>query len=152
MTGYSGVVVRRISYVDVKAEPELLAAYAAECSIPALGPINPQWQTYARLEEAGLFQAFGAYSDGGMIGFATVLTNVLPHYGVRVAVVESVFVAKAWRKGGAGTKLRKAVAEYALWVDCVAILTSAPAGGQLEAVLGKRNQRTGSLFCEALRA
>lgn len=131
-------------------EPELLDQYAAECSIPTLGPPNPQWEIYYQMEAAGVFQLFAVYADGKMVGFAGVLSTILPHYGVKAATVESLYVLPEFRSKGAGASLLSAIEAHARQVGCKAILYSAPAGGQLEALLGKRHTRTNSVFCKPL--
>jgi GNAT superfamily N-acetyltransferase len=139
------------------AQP-LIAEYAKECSIPAIGPISPQPYMYAAMESAGVMQSFAAYLGGsgghsapGLVGFANVLTPVLPHYGLKVATVETLFVNQQGRKSGAGRELMLALERYAHEQGCVGILYSAPAGGQLERVLSaKKYQRTNSVFYRPL--
>jgi GNAT superfamily N-acetyltransferase len=128
----------------------LLAEYAAECGVPVVGVPDPQWDMYEQMRLAGVMQGVAVYVDGVMAGFAGVLVTVLPHYGVRAATVESLFVAKAYRPKGAGARLLAAIERYAKSAECKAILYSAPAGGQLEALLGKRYARTNSVFCKPL--
>jgi len=144
------IAVAAIAYIDVKDQTALLAEYEAECSIPALGRPEPQWEMYHRMQAAGLMQAFAVYVDDAMVGFASVLVSVLPHYGFCAATVESLFVAAAQRGTGAGTRLMAAVEEYARLAGCKLILYGAPAGGQLEALLGKRYTRTSSMYCKPL--
>jgi GNAT superfamily N-acetyltransferase len=144
------IAVAAIAYIDVKDQTALLAEYAAECSVPAVGQPNPQWEMYERMQAAGLMQAFAVYVDGAMVGFAGVLVTVLPHYGFRAATVESLFVASAHRSSGAGTRLMAAIEKYARTAGCRLILYGAPAGGQLEALLGKRYTRTSSMYCKPL--
>ena len=132
-----------------EAKP-LIAAYAQECSIPAIGEVNPQPETYAAMERAGLMQSFAAY-DGGLVGFANVLTPILPHYGKRVATVETLYVSKEGRKRGIGRELMLAIERYALSLNCAGVLYSSPSGGQLERVLeAKKYLRTNAVFFKKL--
>lgn len=130
----------------------LIAEYAAECSIAAIGEIDPQSDIYTTLENAGVSQSFMVYSDSQEIGFAIVLTPVLPHYGKRVATMESLFVSKDHRSSGAGRILMTAVEDYAKHIGCAGILYSSPAGGQLERVLeaSKGYERTNAVFFRRL--
>lgn len=144
------ITVSGISYAKVINEPELLAEYATECSITLIGTPNPQWETYAAMEAVGLMQVFAAYSDDHMVGFASVLVAVLPHYGVKIATVESLFVSKDQRGTGVGARLMQIIERYATGAGCKAILYSAPADGRLEELLGKRYARTNSVFCKPL--
>lgn len=140
------ITVAWIPYSGVKDHPELLAEYEAECGNPVLGPANPQWEMYERMESAGGMRTIGVYVDSVMVGFATVLVTVLPDYGIKVAAVK-LFVAKAHRDSGAGARLMAVVEEYARAEESIAIFYSAPAGGRLEAVLDKRYARAGSSYC-----
>lgn len=102
------------------------------------------------MDEAGVLTAFCVWVDGTIVGFASILMTTLPHYGAKVATVESLFVRKAYRSAGAGRDLMTVVESAAATNGCKAIFYSAPAGGQLEAVLGKRYARTNSIFCKHL--
>jgi GNAT superfamily N-acetyltransferase len=147
------LTIEPVSVIDLLECKELIAEYAAECSIPAIGKINPSPEIYERLEQAGMFKCFGVSDGERLVGFATVLTTVFPHYGSKVATVESLFVASASRKGVAGTELLDVLEGYAKDVGCVAILYSTPSGGRLEKLLaGKKNcSRTNAVFCRSLR-
>jgi len=81
-----------------------------------------------------------------------MLTPVFPHYGKRVASIESLFIAKASRSSGAGLELMNAVEKCAKEAGCVGILYSSPAGGQLERLLEARKQyqRTNTVFYRSL--
>lgn len=252
-------MITPVSYADILAVPELLAEYAAECSIPEIGTVNPQGEIYAVLERAGFAKMFGAFhvetfTDGAsngnlgtatppstgsdsrddvsvnrllcsprrvgervargadrrshrsdssfsnvahrskdefsetlsspmhdvscsnvqtygadsnignngdpchivprqqLVGFASVLVSVLPHYGRKVATLESLFVSAPHRSGGKGAHLMAAVEEFARQSGCVAILYSAPAGGKLERLLTiqRKYRLTNSVFCRSL--
>jgi hypothetical protein len=131
---------------------DLIREYAAECAISAIGTPDPQPEIYEQMENCGLMRCYGVYRDALLIGFATVLVSVLPHYGLKVGISESLFVAASERKGLASGKLFKAVEAYAGASGCVAILYSAPAGGAFEAFLGGRREyeKTNSVFCRRL--
>ena len=147
-----GSMIKPISYAEILECPDLLTEYAAECSIPEIGPINPQREMYAALENAGIMKAFAAFNAEKLIGFATVLTTVIPHYGQKIATLESLFVSKKFRNSGAGGKLMDAVESYAKEAACVGILYSAPAAGQLERLLAasKKYKRTNAVFYRSL--
>lgn len=144
------VSVAEISYTDIKGQTELLAEYAEECSVPELGRLNPQWDIYRVLEQSGALKVYAAYVDETMVGFSAVLHHVQPHYGELVAVVESLFVGKSHRCTSAGRNLMRSIEAAARLAGCKAIVYAAPAGGQLEAVLGKRYPRAGSSYCKPL--
>ena len=132
---------------------ELLAEYAAECSIPEIGEINPQAELYARMEQSGSFQVFGAFEGEELIGFAAVLVYLNPHYGKMIATVESIFLSPVHRTSTAGNGLMNAIEEYARGKECEAILYSAKAGTSFEKLLSilKPYQRSHSVFLRHLR-
>lgn len=146
--------IRNISIAEIFRAPnaaDLFSEYADECSIPLIGKINPQPEIYAAMERNGMLQCFGAYDGERLIGFATILLPILPHYGKKVATVESLFIEQDGRKGGIGRKLLYSVENFAKNSGCVAILYSAPAGGKLERLLSmKRYARTNTVFCRSL--
>lgn len=147
--------MRAIRYLDVLEASNakaLLSSYASECSLPLIGPPDPQPQMYEALEKAGVLQVFGAYYGDTLIGFAAVLCSVLPHYGKKVATMESLFVDREHRAEGYGLHLLSAVERFAQEQGCVAILYSAPAGGELERLLSilKSYQHTNTIFCRRL--
>lgn len=140
--------IRPISYVEVLDSPALLAEYGAECSIPEIGTPNPQRETYARMESAGLMHSFGMFDGADLVGFAAVLVFILPHYGKQVATVESLFIRKSHRRGFVGTQFLRHVEAWAAEKKCEVVLYNARAGSRLEKLLFslKRYQRTNSVF------
>lgn len=149
--------VAPISYTDVQIETELLQEYANECSIPALGPAKPNWEQYRQMQSVGVLHGFGLFDSGAgqqdpheLVGFGALLAHVLPHYGVLAGVVESLFVSKSHRGTMGSAMLLYEMEKQATRLGCKALLYSAPVGGQLEAVLGKRYTRTNTVFCKPL--
>jgi GNAT superfamily N-acetyltransferase len=142
--------IRPVSYAEIFAAPnveELFDGYAKEGSIPEIGSINPQKEMYLAMEKSGVAQCFGVYSDH-LVGFASVLLTVMPHYGKKVATVESVYVEPLSRR----IDLLSAVEEFARQNGCIAILWCAPAYSQFARVLsGKKSYRpTNVVFCRSL--
>ena len=148
--------IRSTTCAELFQEPNikaLLDEYAAECSIPELGLINPQCAIYDALEATGGLQAFGVYSGGILVGFAVVLIYILPHYGKKVATTESIFVAKDHRKGDIGGRLLLFIESYAKSRECVAFLYSAPAGSQFDHLLATnldRYRNTSNVYMRGL--
>lgn len=141
---------------------ELLAApnwwalfdeYAAECGNGGIGRPEMQVDTYRALEAAGVLHIQAAYHHAELIGFLAYLLTVLPHYGKRVAVSESIFVASAHRDTGAGLALLNAVEDAALEAGASGLLMSAPVGGSLDRVLAaKRYEHTNAIWFKRLGA
>ena len=140
------VTVRRISVAEAFANPEfpaLCREYAEESAIAGLPDPQGKLSSYLVLEESGSveFCAYGAFLDDKLIGFIATLTPVLPHYGVAIAVTESLFVGGAYRKTGAGMLLIRRAEERAREVRAPGILFSAPSGGRLSALLPRIGYR-----------
>jgi GNAT superfamily N-acetyltransferase len=147
-------VIRRVSHSEILASPALLEEYAAECSIPQIGPINPQADIYKALEGAGLMTFFGAFEGEQLFGFASMVTTINPHYGVKLATMESLFVADEHRSGGSGIDLMAAIEEHATAEGCTAVLYSAPSGSRFADVLEKHRSYicTNEVYCRSLNA
>ena len=148
--------IRPLCYAEIldsANSEQLLAEYAAECSIPEIGVPNPQKELYAQMESSGLMKCFGVFGDGVLIGFAAMLFFVVPHYGKKVASVESLFVEQEHRSSGMGIALMRTIEEEAKASECVAVLYSAPTGSQLERLLSlsKSCRRTNSVFTNRLQ-
>jgi len=146
------MTIKKISITEILDAAKLIAEYAAECSIPAVGPINPQRDLYMKLENNGALKCFGAYEGDDLVGFCNVLVYVLPHYGKTIATVESLFVAEDHRCSDAGKELMFHVEQFAEGVGCTGILYSAPAGGKLERLLYAKYEyhRTNTVFYRGL--
>lgn len=139
-------MIKLATYEDMAGNEELellIGEYADECSINGLPPPNPHWPTYEALAKSGLTHILVAYDEHGyMKGFALMLTALNPHYGVKLAVCESLFVSFDGREKGLGVELTKAVEEKAKAEGCAGLLLSAPVGGQLAAVLERKKAWT----------
>jgi len=132
------LIIRECTIVEIASEKnitEILSEYAAESSIDGLPRPDARLKTYQELEKAKAIRAFGAFFNDMLIGFITVLSPVLPHYGLCVAVTESFFVAGKYRKTGAGLKLLKAAEKLTNQIGAAGLLVSAPIGGNLAEVL-----------------
>ena len=131
----------------------LFDEYAAECGNGGIGKPDMQVDTYRALEASGLLKIAAAHHEGGLIGFAVYLLSILPHYGKRVAITESIFVSPAHRNTGAGLALLKAVEAAALEGGAVGLLVSAPVGGSLDRLLAaKRYEHTNAVWFKRLGA
>ena len=99
-------------------------------------------------ENSLAYQSSVTLPQKSIVGFAAVLWAIIPHYGRKVATVESVFIAKAHRHSGAGMRLLEEIETLAIGAECVGILYSSPAGGRLEVLLDNKDgyRRTNSVF------
>ncbi|ANA34469.1 GNAT family N-acetyltransferase [Ralstonia mannitolilytica] len=151
----SDLIVLPVTVAEIETAPNLaalLAEYAAESANDEIGPAAPQVTAYRAMEAAHLLQAFAAYADGQLVGFMFLLLPVLPHFGRRVGVTESYFVAAEHRKTGAGLRLLHAAEEAARAVGAAGVLVSAPTGGVLERVMqGIGYRETNRVFFKGLQ-
>lgn len=131
----------------------LFAAYAEECSIPSIGKPDPQPEIYQMMEDSGLMKCFGLYDGPQIVGFASVLITVLPHYGKQVATSESLFVDRKYRKSFGSGKLFSAVEAFAGASGCIAIMFIAPEGSEFAEFLDGREEyeRTNVVHCRRLK-
>jgi GNAT superfamily N-acetyltransferase len=146
--------IRQVSVDDFFDDPEtdrLLSDYANECSIAGMPRPIPHAGSYHALESTGAFFIFGAYIDGKLIGFMSVVMPILPHYSVRTATMESFFVSPNHRKGGTGLKLIKHVEVFSAEQGAVGLLITAPADSRLEKMLSRFDYRhTNTVFFRKL--
>jgi GNAT superfamily N-acetyltransferase len=113
----------------------LLSEYAQESKIAGLPAVNPDWDLYGMLEARGLVTFIGAFADGILVGFLIMLCAPNPHIGQIVANSDCYFVAKTYRKRGAGLRLLHLAEELARARGAIGFIVSAPIGGCLEKVM-----------------
>lgn len=114
---------------------EILDEYASESSIKGLPHPFAKADTYKHLESTGAIHVIAAFYFDGLIGFIVIISPILPHYSVRVSVIESFFVLAKFRKTGAGLKLLSEAEKYSKNAGALGALVSAPIGGDLAEVL-----------------
>ncbi|MDR1360682.1 MAG: GNAT family N-acetyltransferase [Deltaproteobacteria bacterium] len=134
------VTLRRISVAEAFSNPmfpALCREYAHESALAGLPEPQEKLSAYQALEAGGseAFCVYGAFMGDLLIGFLALLTPLLPHYGQAVAVAESLFVARAYRKTGAGMLLIRRAEKRAREVNSPGLLFSAPAKGRLARLL-----------------
>lgn len=120
---------------------ELVKQYQHESLVEGIPEANLQFDMYKALESAGKFFIFCAYIEDELIGFITLVTNVIPHNGKMFGGIESYFVMKDHRKSGAGFELLRAAEKCAEAKGAVGVILSAPAGGKLSRVMRRSKYR-----------
>lgn len=146
--------IRPVSYAGILSAPgaaSLMAGYAAECSIPEIGAVNPQPLVYEAMENAGVLQCFSVDDESGMVGFASLILTVLPHYGRKVATVESIYIEPEYRPIY-GAELLRTLENHARREGCVVILFSACTESRLAQLLKLKSgyRHTNEVFCRTL--
>ena len=132
------VDIRKCAFGEVEGNtcfPALRQEYADECRLAGLPPPTEKLAIYHQLDTQPFFTVFGAFEETSLIGFVALLHPTVPHYGIVIAVAESLFVGKRHRRTGAGLRLIKQAEQYAAEISSPGILFSAPSGGILADVL-----------------
>lgn len=145
------MVIKESSVDNLIADPsfaDLLNNYANELAVKGLPHPKAKIEMYRQLEILGKIHPIAAYFDNILIGFVNVLMSENPHYGICIAVTESFFVLKKYRKTGAGIMLRREAELKAKSLSSPGIFISAPSGGNLAMFLegSKDYKETGRTF------
>ncbi|MDZ7789724.1 MAG: GNAT family N-acetyltransferase [Xanthomonadales bacterium] len=136
--------IRPCRVADIEQAPNidaLVSAYVEEAGVPEMGPGNPQWGQYHELEAAGVLHCFAAWDDETLVGMCFVLISSVPHFGIPFASLETFFVAKTHRAGGAGLRLLRAAEDLARSHGLKHVMATAPAESALSVVLPRRGYR-----------
>ena len=132
-------MIQRVHYKEILKNKEILAEYAKDCLVDGY---EPQEQIYENLDKAGLLYCFGAYIEGELLGFVSIIVGVMPHNGKKMATVESIFVRPRYRQYGAGLQLIIEAGDEAKELGCELIVYSARIGSALDKVLEHRDSFT----------
>ena len=130
--------VTQCRVADIEASPDFPALadeYAAETLLDGMPPPTARWPSYHALEDAGMLSVFAATEGDALLGFISVLATPLPRYTEPVAMCESFFVAKAYRRTGAGLRLLRAAERKAREIGSRGLIVNAPYSGRLFEVL-----------------
>lgn len=126
--------IKSFTVSEVIQHPDFNAVvedYTAESGNPDLGPGMPAFDLYKQLESAGLFRVECAVDGDRLVGMVTVLVTVYPHFGKKVASVESLWLSKGYRKGPAGLKLIRRAQVMAKEMGAVGAYFGAREGSRL---------------------
>lgn len=84
--------------------------------------LNPDWDAYANLEDAGILKIFTSREDGKLVGYFVVFVKSHIHYKDHLFCYNDViFVDEEYRKGFTSTRLIK-FAEKCLKADGVEVM------------------------------
>lgn len=117
---------------------EMIDEYA-ELAIKQMPKPLYKKEDYQRMEDAGVLTGWGAIQDGRVVGFASCIHSVIPHYGVGVVIVESLFVGKEARRRSFGIQLLNVCEWHAKSLQARAVFVSCPAGSAFRKLLKRRN-------------
>jgi GNAT superfamily N-acetyltransferase len=107
-------VIRRIHYSEILKDKAIIAEYAKDCKVA----YDPQEAIYEALDKAGVLYCFGAFSDGELAGFVSIVVSVMPHNGMKMAAVESIFARPQYREKGIGLELKRSARDCAKEIGC----------------------------------
>ena len=148
------LIVRPCCAIELEQADNFLALmreYVAESGRAIKADPAPQVEVYKAHEAAGTMKFAGAWIGGDLVGMMVVAFAVVPHFGMKVANTETLFVSKDARKTGAGKALLKLADAIAAESGCIGVLISAPVGGVLSKVLPRAGfTHTNELFFKAL--
>ena len=130
--------IRHCTVADIFDAPnfdDVMSQYGSESAIDGMPAPQAQRDLYQAMESAGSIHIVGAFHGCRLVGFVAVIASVLPHYGAKVAVTESLFVLDGYRATGAGLSLITAAERHAELSGAVGILISTPTDGKLAQLL-----------------
>ncbi len=133
------IVIKPCTINDV-VQSGLLDLYADECQLEGLPRPSADISMYEEMCGFKGLHVVGAWDNTQLVGFVTVLTIKIAHYGKTLVTIESIFAHADYRKFGAGAKLLRYVEQYAREANAIGLLISAPAGGKLSSAL-KRSKK-----------
>lgn len=125
------------------AWPAIQHAYGSEGRYHGMPEPSPQLDAYCALEDAGAIVALRADDADGLCGFAIMLVQRSLHYGVVVAMVESIY-AMPRARAAVGRRLLAECEAVARDAGARAIVATAPVGSRLGTVYGLRGYRASS--------
>jgi GNAT superfamily N-acetyltransferase len=84
-----------------------------ELSVTKTFPLDPDWDAYVRLSEAGSLKVITCRKDGVIVGYMFFLLHYNLHYRTMLTAIEDLYyLRKEERKGRVGIKLFKYAEEY----------------------------------------
>lgn len=134
-------MIERVTVEQLYSRPgfeDMIAEYATHAIKNMPAPLYRK-EHYLALESAGIFAVWCGMYGGLVMGFSTCLLSMIPHYGVGIAIMESIFVRDAIRRTGLGIRLIEAVEHHAVDNGRQVLFASCPIGSEYKNVLVHRN-------------
>jgi GNAT superfamily N-acetyltransferase len=131
-------VICRIHYSEILKDKALIEEYAKDCAVD----YNPQEEIYRSLDKSGVLYCFGSFSSGELAGFVSIVVSVMPHNGMKMAGVESIFVRPQYRKNGVGLELKRVARDCAKELDCNLIVYLPRIGSEFDLLLSRSKSCT----------
>lgn len=99
------------AFSKVRPEIEILMVehWNEVASLAKQAPLDPAWEVYEKVDEAGLLRVITAREGGELAGYVVMMLSPALHYkSVLTANDTAHFLKKSHRKGLAGARLLKA--------------------------------------------
>lgn len=134
-------MIEQLTVEELCARPGFDSMIEEYAKLAIKGMPKPFFSTdnYLPMESAGILTIWCAMYEGVVVGFASCIISKIPHYGVKIAIAESVFVRESVRRLGLGIRFLKAIELHALNMGVPAVFASCPIGSEYEKVLHYRN-------------
>ena len=134
---------------DAPGAKEVVDRCYAECGNKAMGPAQPDRESYKLYDSAGLAHAIGVFDGDRIVGGTIVLVSIMAHFSRKGAVTESLFLLPEYRHRGVGLRLLQEAKAIAKECGAPGLYISAPAQSRLEKLmLANGNKPTNTVFFE----
>ena len=131
---------------DAEGFADLANSYRDEIDYGCLrAPVDGRFQ-HQVFESAGLLRTAGAFADGKLVGFVSVMVTPSVHVEAKIVTVDSLFLDKRYRRGSNGLQLLKWAIQVATDEGSSLLVISAPVGSRLEKLLSLIGKKTESVF------
>lgn len=134
-------MINQVTVDELYALPgfeDMIAEYAKHAIKSMPKPLYRK-EDYLPLEAAGVLTVWCAMYGGLVVGFASCLVSKIPHYGVGIAIAESVFVREHVRRLGLGIRFLRTIELHALNMGLLYLFASCPIDSEYEKVLKHRS-------------
>lgn len=95
-------------------------------------------EDYIPMEKLGMLTVYCVKAEGRVVGFMSIVRSKIPHYGITLCIVESLFVCAAHRSGGAGVRFIDRAEGFAKSLFSAGLFIQCPFGQELAKVLERK--------------
>ena len=139
------VIIREARFSELFTDlafPLMAAAYASESGTAEYGPASVDTDWYIALEDSGQAKLIVAECLDSIVGFAVVMEGYHGHFSEPIAILETIYVDPAFRRGATGIKLIKRAQEYAKRAGFDFMSASAPIDSRLNKLYERMGRAT----------
>lgn len=134
-------MIEQVTVSELYEKPgfEAMIAEYAQHAIKSMPAPKYRKEDYLPLEAAGMLSVWCAMDGGIVVGFASCLISKVPHYGVGIAIAESLFVRHSVRRLGLGLRFIDTIERHAVAKGVPILFFSCPIGSDYKKVLEHKN-------------